>query len=153
VPRTNGTARGCSGTVRALTVERGDVRARQSVLSVQSGAIRWRRRAGSNVQGAIRKESARHDAEGQVSSTKKFVHGASAKRCVRSDPQAAQGRKHRVRSNPDTVRRVKRRARSNSRTVRGARSRARSNPARTPRQKVLSFGAIRKDQLVRENHV
>jgi hypothetical protein len=37
------------------------------VLSVAGGAIRRQRRAGSNEHGAIRKERAGHDAEGQVS--------------------------------------------------------------------------------------
>jgi hypothetical protein len=74
-----------------------------------------------------------------VSSTKQFVPGASAKRCVRSDPQAAQGGKRRERSNPGAARKVKCRARSNSRPVRGARRRARRNPAQTPRQKVSNL--------------
>jgi hypothetical protein len=108
------------------------------VLSVERGAICGRRRAGSSEHGPIRKERPGHGAEGQVSSTKQFVPGASAKRCVRSDPQAAQGGKHRERSNPGAMRKAKCRARSNSRPVRGARSRAWSNPARTPRRKVLS---------------
>jgi len=150
VPGTDGTARGSSGTVRALKVERGDVRARQLVLSAKSGGNPRRRRAGSNEHGAIRKERTEHGAEGQVSSTKQFVPGASAKRCVRSDPQAAQGGKRRERSNPGATRKVKCRARSNSRPVRGARSRARSNPTQTPRQKVLSLDrSARNDQSAR----
>ena len=46
------------------------------MLSVERGAIRKQRRAGSNEHGAIRKERAGRDAEGQVSSTKQFVTGA-----------------------------------------------------------------------------
>jgi len=56
---------------------------------MQSGAIRRQRRVGSVKLGAIRKESAGRDAEGQVSSAKQFATGARS--AATSEEQSSAG--------------------------------------------------------------
>jgi len=86
-----------------------------------------------------------------VSSTKRFVPGASAKRCVRSDPQAAQGGKRRERSDPGNG--VEGQVSSAKQFATGARSTEseRGEIQRSHRAESVEHRAIRTEQSGRIN--